>query len=358
MSSNRRTGFLLAALIALLVVVAWRWLLPSLQRRNAPRLVYVSEMQERRRTGLAVRMTLNAHQYDQLQAMADTLIQGGYSFPSGTAQIHAYHAQGFGEVDDERVPEQWLTHLDRLREWNDARPASNLARIALAEGLIARAWAARGGGWAKDVSNPQWRRFGADIDEAAQILRQCPPEATSDPEWWEATLSVLYVSGQDSLYRVMSDSARRAFPDQWHLYNEMAMHLMPRWHGAPGDWERFATACATDLPSPLGDEVYARIVTHQSGLLPNVFHDGGGLTWERVKRGIEAWHRHFPESIRPRSAEALLAWEAGEREDARRAFASIGDTVEVDIWMATERYLRARKWAAGDDAMRASTTRW
>ncbi len=218
--------------------------------RPGERLVFISEMFDRRKTGFAARMTLNAHRFDQLQSMADTLIAGGYTMPSGVPQIHVFHSEGFGTVDDENNAEQWQLHLDRLREWNDARPNSVLARIALAEGLIGRGWAARGEGWGSSVTQDRWRRFHDDIDEAGQILRQCPPEAASNPEWWEDDLQVLHAMGADSLYRVMSDSARRAFPDQWHLYNEMAMHLMPRWYGRTGDWESFAEPKCTHESSP------------------------------------------------------------------------------------------------------------
>lgn len=351
----RPSLLILLLLVAVLAIVA----LPRLRRvRLRPgesRLSFVSELTERQKTGYAVRMALNARQFDQLQAMADTLVQGGYFFSSGIPQIQAFHVQGFRDLNDEASPEQWQTHLDRLREWNDARPNSILARIALAEGLIGRAWAARGEGWAKDVSRQRWARFEADMDEAGQILRQCPPEAQQDPEWWENTMQVLHAQGRDadSLYRVVGDSALRRFPEHWPLYGLISNHLLPRWYGEPGDWQRFAERCAADLPAPLGDEVYARIVVEQVDVLANVFHDGADLSWERLNRGLDAWQAHYPETHHARAARALLAWEAGRREDAQRAFAQLGDAVEVDLWFNASRFLSARRWAAGDDAQAA-----
>src|SRR6185295_2749829 len=110
------------------------------------------------------------------------------------------------------------------------------------------------------------------------------------------------------------------------------IHLMPRWYGAPGEWEGFAAACAKSLPDSLGPEIYARIVVLQSNYVENVFAESDELSWEMLARGLDAWERRCPESIMPRSARALLAWESGRHDLARSTFVAVGDTVELDVW--------------------------
>jgi hypothetical protein len=125
----------------------------------------------------------------------------------------------------------------------------------------------------------------------------------------------------------------------------MSNHLMPRWYGEIGEWEAFAMTCARSLPDSLGPEVYARIVVGQSKFVDNVFEASHGLSWAMLSKGIDAWEQRCPESTQPRSARAMLAWQSGRRTIARRAFAAVGDTVELEIWRRPERFLRARHWA-------------
>jgi hypothetical protein len=167
-------------------------------------------------------------------------------------------------------------------------------------------------------------------------------------------MAVLHDQGpdQDSLYWEIFNEGRRKFPDDFRLYAHAAYHLMPRWYGQPGDWERFATWCVDSLPDSLGAEFYSRIVEDQSTYVVNVFRESTGLSWERTKRGLEAWQRRRPQSIQPRSALAKLAWEAGQPEDAAQAFAQLGDTCEVEIWRDSNRFLEAREWARRNAAPR------
>jgi hypothetical protein len=125
----------------------------------------------------------------------------------------------------------------------------------------------------------------------------------------------------------------------------MSVHLMPRWYGEPGEWEAFALTCARTMPGSPGAEVYARIVVDQSTFVDNVFEESSELSWPLLLQGLEAWGQRYPGSIQPRSALAMLAWQSGRREEARRAFAAVGDTVELEIWRRPDRFLRARRWA-------------
>lgn len=360
----------LALLVLALAVATFTWhasrrrtaapagsvqLASSPQRSVAPRYVTVSERADRERFGARVRALLQAGRFHELESLADTLRRGQHVTASGISQFHVLFAQGFANVDDPADAQQWEDHLARLREWNDGVRNSTVAPVALAQALIGRGWAARGEGLASTVKDDAWPRFDADIEAAGRILEQCGDEVRANPEWWEAALQVLHAQGadQDSVYRATSLEACARFPEAYHLYGEMAIHLLPRWYGAPGDWQRYAEGCARVLPDSLGAEVYARILVSQARLLPNVFEDGGLISWDLAMHGLDVWHRHFPKSDQPVSARAMLAWEAGRRADAQSAFAQLGDTLDADIWRTTGRYEQARAWAMGGGATAA-----
>ncbi|MFI5370929.1 MAG: hypothetical protein ACHQ52_05160 [Candidatus Eisenbacteria bacterium] len=319
--------------------------------------VVVRESDRARVFGMLERRRLNVRHYDTLDALADSLRANPETFPDGSPVLGALYEQGFGTVDQPDDPAQWERHLDRLREWMDTRPQSNTARVALAEALIGRGWAARGGGWASSVSESQERRFETDLGDAMLLLSQCSPEARSDPQWYRAMMRALHGLGeeQDSAYRATFYEAIARFPDDPRFYVGMAGHLLPRWYGVPGQWEKFTGETVTVLPESLGVEIYARIVTDESRYTDTLFRDSPTLSWELTARGLDAWERHHPLSRHPRSARALLAWQAGRREDARRAFAAVGDTVDLDVWHSVGRYRTARHWADGGSGLTAAS---
>jgi hypothetical protein len=294
-----------------------------------------------------MRMVLNGGRFDRLEAIADSLAFTHARWPSGRLVLGSFYEWGFGHVNNQGDgAELWSAHLAKLREWTDARPGSDVARFALAEALIGRAWAARGGGWANTVSRDRWQRFGSDLEEAGRMLMQCGDSTKVTYEWHSAFMSVLHgIGGQgDSLYRVVAEDALARFPDEPRFYAGVTNHLLPRWYGQPGDWERFAAGSTADLPDSIRDEFYARVVAEGSRFEGNVFQESRELSWSRTQRGLLAWHRRFPRSTQPTSALAKLAWMAGDRGVARQAFASLRDTVDLEVWRTLPTYWAARQW--------------
>ena len=308
-------------------------------------LVYVDENVTRGEYGHRVRMLLIGERFDRLDAIADSLGRTGDHWPSGRPLHDSFFDRGFGEVDDQKNADAWKMHLLRLRQWTEARPESYTARYALAEGLIGRAWAARGEGWASSVSRPEWGRFENDLIEAGRMLRQMPAPAQDAYEWRIAMMQVLHGTGEDLLYRGLATSTLGRYPAEPRLYTNIALHLMPRWYGRAGEWEAFANDATANLPDSIADEFYARIVTSQSGYAQNVFRESRGLSWPRTRRGLLAWRRRWPASTQPLSAAALLGWMAGDRDLSRASFESLRDTFDVEVWQWMPPYSAARKWA-------------
>jgi hypothetical protein len=331
-----------------------------LRHVTAPRAesgpILIRESERARQFGIRTRRVLQLRRYADLDALADTLRARPACFADGTSLMTALFEDGFGAVNDPNDPAQWDRQLDRLREWMDTRPQSSTARVALAEALIGRGWAARGNGWAGAVTSHHWERFESDLDEAMLILSQSPPEARDDPQWYRTMMRALHGLGedQDSAYRATFQEAITRYPDDPRFYVGMAGHLLPRWYGVPGQWERFAGEVVEQLPDSLGVEIYARILTEESRYTDSIFRDSPALSWDLASRGLDAWQRRFPQSHDPGSARALLAWQAGRREEARRAFAAVGDTVDLDVWHSVNRYRTARRWASGGSELTAA----
>jgi hypothetical protein len=318
------------------------------QASSVPKHVFVANEKDRRfQFGRRIRFKATHQQFDQLEVMADSLQRTGECWPSGRPMIETFHENGFGEVDDAADPVQWEELLAGLREWYDARPDSRVAGVALAEALTARAWAARGHGWGSTVTPEQWQRFFRDLDEAGQLLSQIPVASRNNCEWHIAMMRVLHGSGgdADSSYWVVANDALTRFPFSLPLYTNCANHLLPRWYGIEGQWEKFADESTKQLPDSIADEFYARIVLAQSHMMANVFNESPGLSWERIEHGLATWRQRCPQSLQPENALAYLACLAGKHELAQRTFASMGDTFELEIWEEGKVYWSFRAWA-------------
>ncbi|NOT32896.1 MAG: DUF4034 domain-containing protein [Candidatus Eisenbacteria bacterium] len=340
--------FLLAVLLlALIAIVGLPYLSQWAVRSLATGEFRRAESVWRTKYVAPFRARLELRAFDALEAKAAELRSSRECFPSGVAKLGAFYEETFGRLPQERMrdPDAWLLHLERLREWVDTRPGSITARVALAHALIGRAWAARGGGWASSVSEARAQSFEHDLDEARQLLLSCAPAARDEAEWYRALMKTQHGLGDDPAYRETYRIAFDRFPEDERFHIGMAGHLMPRWFGQPGEWERFAESCASQLPDSIGDEMYVRMLVDQDRFALNLFREHPQLSWERTRRGADAWHRRCPGSTQPMSALALFAWQTGHREDARRAFEAIGDTLELDVWHFDFRFGDARKWA-------------
>lgn len=307
-------------------------------------LMVINEKNYRAWHARLMRLHLKARRFDRLESIADSLDRTDPRWPSGSSVLLSFYQLTFGRTGS-ADGSAWEDHLSRLREWMEERPTSTVARFALAEALIGRAWEARGTGWASSVSRDEGRRFEADLAEARGILMQCPPETRAHREWNAATLRVLHGLGEDSLYRSIAEQALERFPEEPRFYVGYAGHLLPRWYGAPGDWEEFATRATRALPDSVADEFYARVITGEAAYSDDLFGTGGRLSWSRARKGCDDWRRRYPSSTQPLSAKAMLAWHAGDLETARSAFAAIGDTCEIEVWDTLPRYWAARQWA-------------
>lgn len=348
-----RTRHALAAIAMLLIAGCGRsrTSASNQQATYAPRtLVYLDEDNDRARLGRRARMMLAHEAFDTIEMTADSLARTDERWYSGAPKLVSFIHRGFDEVDDAEDAGSWERHLAMLRQWSDARPNSVWAPIALAEGLIARAWAARGHGYSNTVSKERWQRFEHDLNEARMILDQSPPAARENPLWYEAAMSAEHGLGSQGTmrYRALLREALRKFPTYQRFYVSAAVHLMPRWYGGDGELVDFMETFASALPDSIGDEFYARVAIDQTHYCDNLFDEYTGISWPRMRHGLVLWQSHWPRSTQPRNALAYLATEHGDRQLARQAFESLGDTLEFEIWQSRPTYENYRAWAFAD----------
>jgi hypothetical protein len=218
-----------------------------------------------------------------------------------------------------------------LEDWRHAMPASTAARIVLAVFWRRYAWQARGSDYAAKVSPEQWTVFRARIAKEREMLAGLRP---ANPGAYQVMLTFArdesWPRGQlDALYR----AAVSQYPDFLHFYIQRASLLEPKWHGAPGEWKRYADSLLWDPGGSIGQMAYSLMAVEQLGnYRMSEFFDKTGLSWLDVKMGFELREQRFGLSNADWNMLLYFACAAPDRAIARKAVEHIGDNWAPWLW--------------------------
>lgn len=250
---------------------------------------------------------------------------------------------------------EWERFFAQLDQWESAFPDSPVSGIARTNALIAYAWEARGSGYAHTVTEEGWRLFGERLDAASRALAKTHPQGGPNlPIYWRYRLTLaLALSAPPRQTLQMAETALERFPEDAALYSLVCYYLLPRWHGAPGQWEGWlklqsdhARWGAEGMPPKL----YARIVWRvYRYLYDEPIFENPALSWEKTLAGLDQLCAEYPDTEYWKTARARLA--AGARD--RQAFARSIDAMNgrFDGWaFSGKSFMAALEWA-GENAM-------
>lgn len=237
--------------------------------------------------GARAQTLLKAQKYDEIEAVAANLLKTRAEFVGGGWKLPCF---GRGlciiESDDDNV---WKANNQRLLLWHAQRPQSKLATLMLARSWANGASSARGGEYAYKVKPKQWSGMNRRLSAAAPLFAALLPDIKRSPLVFSG-LQQWAILGQvpPALYEKAWQDAESAFPGYTPFYIDKAYYLMPRWYGAPGEWEAFAKRSADKIGGIKGDMLYAQIIEDQSENYDTDFFQNNAVSWERTKRGLRA----------------------------------------------------------------------
>jgi hypothetical protein len=217
----------------------------------------------------------------------------------------------------------WEKWGERIARWRSAMPRSITARVADADFTIRQGWRARGSGYANTVTPEAWEKFGRYIVAAEKILESTPREC---PEWFEARLTVaLAQSEEPNLYDRVLNQGWKAFPGYTSLVEAKAYYLLPRWHGDPGDWERFAAQFAKQN----GPQYYPIAVRYVARFEGTKAYNG--IDRELLRKGWEALIAERPGSLALLHEYAKMLAQISD-PNAVKWLAKLGDSYHAGTW--------------------------
>lgn len=311
-----------------------------------PVIFETTEAKEQRELNTQGAKLLAARDFEQLDKIASELRASKAQWENGYWKLGGFY-KGFCDLPDEASEVRWTNLIAHLRLWVKTKPESITAHIALGRALKEYAWKARGSGWATTVTQKGWKLFHARLAESRQVLLSATNTTEKCPLWFTSLLGVGLGEGwprdvYDKIFAAGTNYLREYVP----IYGVKCYHLLPRWHGGEGEWERFAQGVADELGGEAGDILYARIIwdMHAGRMFGNLFQESRA-SWPRTKRGFLLLQKRYPESLAVLSEFCYLSGVAGDRTMMKSLFAKLDGKVDLTIWEEKKRFVNDRQWA-------------
>lgn len=296
-----------------------------------------------------IREILLQNRFDDLDAIASELRATKARFVGGPWKLHKFYygldspAQGKKATEDD-----WLSVLERLREWIRQRPESITAQVALGQALTQYAWNARGTGFSGAVGPDGWRLFRERLALAQGVLDEAAKLRTKCPNWYSAMQWVAIGQGWDAgRFDTLFKKAVAAEPMYHYFYFNKAQFLLPRWHGREGDWEKFADETYATAGGKNGSILYYLI-----GLELARYYRGKALfteskiSWPRMKQGFSDLEEAYGANNEQLNEMSRFAGWAGDRAGSRELFERIGDNWDSHTWGEKKYFDEFKAWAS------------
>ena len=288
-----------------------------------------------------------AERFDQLE------FAGNYIFDDPDRRHEHYHdyvdelSDGFWYVDYKNDPERFFLLLEK---WKSAYPDSALPDLVKIEALTSQAWSARGGGYAKTVTQDSFRRFRDLLEEAARLTRRTAMRHPDNPEVYVHAIQIaMGLSRGDKAVRELFEKGQQADPYYPDLYRQMATTLLPRWGGARGELETFMRESTANLEAPRKNIVRAHILLSAMNYVGlNDYLKNFRFSKRETLQYLGEYLSKYPHHKTTANTYAWFAHHYRDRERAKEAFDIIGDRPRIKTWDEPETYLQARAWALGE----------
>lgn len=248
---------------------------------------------------------LKSGQFEELDDVARQYRASKTSFPDGHWKLGEFYR---GIIPgDEANDSDWKTTLHALNSWEQARPKSVTAHVALANFLVSYAWKARGNDWATNVTEMGWKLMRERLTLALNTLKEAEMLEEKCPAQWSVLFSIaLGMDVPKPQYEKLWKQAVDLYPRYPNYYFSKAYYLLPRWHGGPNDTADFMTKAADALGGDDGDLLYAQTAySLQTSIGGNVIEECN-LSAERIDKGLKVIEKRFPDSIQARNLCAYM----------------------------------------------------
>jgi hypothetical protein len=297
----------------------------------------------------------------EVERTLEQLRQARKDFGQPCNELHAYYSQ----IADPKFTSatNYAQHLEQLNRWREEIPDSAAALTVAALANVHYAWQARGGGTADKVTGNGWVLFATRIKQARDLIEEALRLGARDGEAHRVRINVALGEGgsKPQVYSWL-EAGRKFDPTYYPMYEQMAIYLLPRWHGEVGEVEKFASDLRETLPGDIGLEAMARVAlsVHSYGE-PTMYGDAlcfGRFDHDLLVRAAETLCKRHPEAPRFAHFAALCAMVAQDHEAAQRIRPMLTRfNADHKIWLWEQSYNHFWAWSGAAENPAGETNR-
>jgi len=289
-----------------------------------------------------VRRTFEDRRFAVLEKVAGELRDSKELFQDGSWKLKVFH-DAFDKPPT-GTTRQWQQDFAAYGAWKQEFPDSVTARTAQIGTIVSWAWDARGTKYANETSTNAFAIFHERLKSALVIFEEARALPEKDPCLQLAGMRIALGQAWDAKYFDLLISEALAFdPTFYHILVLRSYSLLPRWHGAPGDWEDFAEE-TNEILGGLGSETYARIIIARAQDYTSIFVSTRA-SWPETRKGLMILRDKYPDSFEILSYTAKLATLGNDRKLANECFEKIGNRHCSTVWKNPEHLVHYRTYA-------------
>ena len=293
-----------------------------------------------------VRQWLQNEDYDSLQNEAHRLAAEETRLQDGSWAIEDFY-DAFTDDLGKRAISDFNARLQQVESWAQARPQSAVAKIALIEALTDTAWAYRGGGYSRTVTENNHQKFRELLQRAAQITEAVSSSGVKNPVLYQNAIILMNAlgAGKDILKQIAMQS-NRDYPGYYPSYTSAYVGLMRKWGGRPGEVQAFIKQISKTVRDSQPEIMFLAHRRIYSNFEPREYADMH-FDWQNIRHGFENYRQKYHANDADYHLMAMLACLHDDKAAAREYFAATSGSwnpLTKRIWRKQEKLDSYRAW--------------
>lgn len=251
-----------------------------------------SDSADQEATVARLRQLYREENFSGLEAALNCLLRQSRfaSGHSGSAVVYQFYRQQLSG------PTISTADVERVQRWGQVQPPSMFAEMAALRLRYAFAWKVRGGGYASQTPEANWKMFHHAMQDTEEALYRASAELQATAIWHQLLLAVAgdTTPRRADMEKVFQDSVKQ-WPNYYDFHEVRLTRLVPRWGGSWQQVDQFIQHYANQREGVERDTVYARFY---AAVMPFASHPSETqVDWPRLKRGLEDLVTHYPDRI-------------------------------------------------------------
>jgi WD40 repeat protein len=260
---------------------------------------------------------LRSEKFDELETIIAQIRRDRPRDSHGKSRLSVFYD---GTAAMAQTDQEFEEDIALFGRWLAAKPKSVAAHLALARAWKSYGWRARGSGFAHTVSEDGFVKFRERIEKSYELTERAVELEEKDPYLYRVKLELAVDRGQPaSDVTTFVERSLAIDPDYLAVPLEAVRYFLPRWHGEPGDLEKFIEQTTEGTRDRWGESFYALAVMETTQFHSSDIFEDFKFSWPRVKQGCADLRARYPGSVSYAQFNLRFAGYNRDRAEAKAA---------------------------------------